>query len=182
MNDLPARHILKGDVVTDDDRVTILFERGDVEDMLRRFASGDSVSDDDSRRTSEDDLDRVLTDYSVELASLAFQGGSIDVDLVRNGFDRVQDCMNEIGNEMFGTERPRTMTQAILEKAGLRAPAQRRYFAPLDDRYWEVQFMEQYDKQTWTQRRPGQTDASYFAHYTATAMHHFLLAPYSYIQ
>lgn len=181
MSDLPELHIARGELVTDEDRISVLFERAGVEDMLRRFAFGEPVGETDVRQTSEEDLDQVLTTYAVELATLAFQEGSIDLQLVRTGFDRVSECMNEMGNAKYGGEPPRTWRQSLLEKIGLQPPIQKRYFALLDDRYWQIQFMQQHDEQTWLRRSPGQTDASYFAQYTAVAMHSFLLAPYSYI-
>jgi hypothetical protein len=145
-----------------------------VEEGLRNYAC-------DKVPFSEEDLDRVLTTYSVDIANLAYQNGTIDIELVRDGFERVEEWMNIIANEKFGVLPPRTMTQAILEKAGLVKPRHKVYFSELGDRFWEIQFLEQYEKQTWDTQSPSQTDASYFASYTATAMHHFLLAPYSHI-
>jgi hypothetical protein len=168
---------VQAEVVTEQDVINAVYDRLEIDYLLEAYAQ-----DETGRLARGQDVEQALVSYAGLVASQSMRRGAIDIFIVRLAFDRMYDGMERAARLKYGPEKPRGMADALLQKLGLRPPHYRQYFSRLDDRYWQQQFMEEYEHQTWTKKRvPQETEQAYLARYIAVTLHHFPWATFSYI-
>ena len=163
-----------GEVVDDPDYLKIIYANLGIESALGAYLGGRSNG------AGEEAVDQLLGRFSVAIAGVADKPEGIDTDIVRFSFDHLTNNMNEVASRHFGHQPPRSATQAVLTKLGAKQPQPRQYVRPLDDRYWDKQFMEQYrDGGHLVARQPDETENQFLARYIHSCMHGFLFANFT---
>jgi hypothetical protein len=148
-----------------------------IESSLRAYAQGAS----DEREASG-----ALEQFSVYLAGRATRENFIDTDIVRFGVEHVADSMDKICREIL-TPQPRyPKWRGLLAKVGLVGPpryGELTYMHRLDDKYWESQFLKEYEENSpFVKRQPQETDQKYLERYINHVIQGFLFAPFSHIR
>ncbi len=164
--------ILTGEVVDDPDYLEHIYTNLGIENALVAYLGEHSSG------AGEQAVDELLGRFSVAVAGVADKPEGIDKDIVRFAFDHLTNNMNKVASEQFG-HQPQTSTQSILTRLGARQPQTRQYVRPLDDRYWDKQFMDQYRTGHMVSRQAGETENQYLARYIHTCVHGFLFAPFT---
>ncbi len=137
-----------------------------LDEQLEAYALGEEPGDESVVRDS-------LVKYGQDVAGIATQGGDIDVGVIREAFDRLYEGMEGVARKKYGPEKPRTITEGLLVRSGVVLPRYRQQFSHLDDRYWNEQFMGQYEAQAMVERLPDEPEQDYLARYIATCLHGF---------
>jgi hypothetical protein len=161
---------LTGEVVDDPDYLKIIYANLGIENALETYLGGRSSHD------GEQAVDQLLGRFSVAIAGVADKPEGIDTGIVRFSFDHLTNNMNEVASRQFGHQPPQSATQSVLTKLGVRQPEPRQYVRPLDDRYWDKQFMDQYRTGHMVTRQPGETENQFLARYIHSCMQGFLFA------
>jgi hypothetical protein len=167
--DPPVERVPGGpaEVVSAVDMVYIAYERLGFDEMLEAYALCDETGGVETR------MQAALFDYAKSVASIATQDGGMDIPVIREAFDRFYEGMEGASRKKYGAEKPSSISDAALKRFGLRPPTYQRQFKPLDDRYWEKQFVEQYESGAMATRKPNESDQDYLARYIATCLHGF---------
>ncbi|HEX5798307.1 MAG TPA: hypothetical protein VFX79_03035 [Candidatus Saccharimonadales bacterium] len=149
------------------------YDRLGLDDYLTDFAGGN---------LDETEVEPVLAQFSANLAELSFREGNIDVDLVRAAFNRLTEGYNTAANRVYGPTPPPTVTRAIMEKLKIVPPKTTQYYKGLDDRYWNIQFIEQLQGESFVARQAEETDREYFERYLQACMKGFSWANFTYVR
>jgi len=158
---------LQGEIVTPIDMVYIAYARLGLDEQLEAYALTDGLGDESTVRYS-------LIQYGQDIAGIATEGGGdIDVGVIREAFDRLYEGMEGVARKKYGPEKPKTISEGVLTRSGLVLPRYRQQFSHLDDKYWDEQFMRQYETQEMVERLPDESDQDYLARYIATCLHGF---------
>lgn len=168
-----TRHI-PSEVIAEADTVDTAYDRTGIEELVRQYAyhKGDYGL--------EGNIDKALADLANDLARIATQSGEINVELIRQGFDRLYSDMNRHAATARGLRKPAGPIGWVLEKSGIREPQYRQVLIPLDDRYWNRQFLAQFHDSVLTERREGESDQDYLARYTLHCLKGFPWAYFTY--
>lgn len=161
------------EVLTDADRIDAAYARFEIDELLHKYAEGH-----DWELTN--DIEAALVGLGYAIGNIAYKGGNVDIGLVRRGFELMYDTMDAALAQKEGIKPP-SVARKVLERWGLRYPDYVPTFSRLDDRYWDKQFMEEFNKDTWIKRLPTETNQEYFNRYVGWALHSFPWAYYSYI-
>lgn len=172
----PARRTraVAGEVVTETDIVDIAYERTGLDELVQRYAFHEGGYN----LTAE--IEVALADLAAELSRLAVQGDNIDVDLIRHGFDRLYADMNRHAAVARGLRLPAGSIGRLLEKSGIRQPRYRQVVVPLDDKYWNEQFLAQFHEGRMVKPLPDEPREAYLARYTAHCLKGFPWAYFTY--
>lgn len=172
-NSLPASRAVRGEVVTTE-LVDKAYDQLGLDGMFETYArhTGDAFL--------EEDVHLALVDLAVDVASMSFNGGEIDVELVRRAFDRTYAGMNQAARNARNMQLPTTPFQSLLIKAGIKQPEYMRAVAPLDDRYWSRQFMEQFADESMIKRIEDEPEEVYLARYISRCLEGFPWAHFTY--
>lgn len=166
--------VLRGEVLeTDEDYLRAVYDKCGIEDSLGRYLDGGSVEDDAAIETG-------MQRFSLAVAATATKRGGIDIDIVRAGFEILTSSMNDVASRKYGYAYQGTFRK-LLVRAGMAEPEPDKYVRYLDDRYWSVQFMEQYENGHMATRRDGESEEHYLARYSYVCMRGLLYAPFSYL-
>lgn len=182
MNDLepidqPREHIGADEIeIVPDDfaMVDIVYDSSGLDNMLHSYAMNKEQG-----QTRE--IEGTLSHLGETVARIATSHGNIDIDLIRQVFERTYDSMEHAAQQKRGPLPPRTLLEKRLIKAGITKPKYPQFFSRLDDRFWDQQFMEQYNEQTWERREPDEDETHYLGRYIAGTLYRFPWANYSYI-
>lgn len=164
----PREPVLTGEVIESDERyLEIMYEHLGIEELLDAYLDRES-------EIGAPELEAGLAEFSDVVARTAWKDGIIDVGLVRHAFDHLTASMNQVASERFGYEPSESAVQSVLHKLGIgRQP--RRYVSLLNDYYWNVQFMDQFENSglPFFEREEGESDEDYFHRYVHGSMHSF---------
>lgn len=175
----PVEHITSGEleVVTDDDMIRIAYDRLGIDDALLGYATRErGVSLDDYKT-----VESLLPPFGQAIAEVVHQDGVVNVELIREAFERFYDGMEQAARVKYGPEKPYSFTETVLQRLGIRPPKYRQHFSRLDDRFWDIQFMEQYNGQTWEKRDPNESEQAFLGRYIAHTLYRFPWSSFSYI-
>jgi hypothetical protein len=161
-----------GEVVDDPDYLKIIYANLGIENALETYLGGRSSHD------GEQAVDELLGRFSVAVAGVADKPEGIDTGIVRFSFDHLTNNMNEVASRHFGYQ-PQSPTQSVLAKLGVKQPQPRQYVRPLDDRYWDKQFMDQHRTGHMVTRQAGETENQFLARYIHSCMNGFLFANFT---
>ena len=143
-----------------------MYEGASLDEYLAAYAHGE---------VEEIDAEFALSQYTVGLAELSYCNGNIDVDTVRLGFGRLTEGYNKAANEAFGGQPAPTMSRTILETLHIVKPKPQKYYSGIEtnERYWAIQFMEQFGNESIVQRREDEPENEYYARYLQACIQGF---------
>jgi hypothetical protein len=162
------------EVLTKADMIAVAYDKLGIDQVFHDYAFAPN-------RDGGSTVEQALDQYGRAIAYMAYEDGEIDIDLVRGGFDRLYDDMEEIAREKYGPLPSHSLGDRFLQWAGVREPRYMQYFSPLDDRFWEKQFRQQFEEEVWVQRQPDESDEQFWGRYIGVTLHHFPWAYFSYI-
>jgi hypothetical protein len=158
------------------DALLLAYEDFGIDQSLRLYAlSGRNDS------TLAPQIERSIDVFGQLVATKAVTDDVIDTGLVRAVFERFYDDMENAANAKYGPEKPYTLTGRILTHLGIRKPSYRQHFHRLDDKYWDKQFPDQFQKEMWVKRVDGESKQVYAGRYIATCLKLFPWANFTYI-
>jgi hypothetical protein len=170
---LRARNV-SGEVVSEMDMVDIAYEHSELDELVRKYAFHEGG------HQIEAEVQEALMSLSIDVSQIATQGEGIRVDLIRRAFDHLYSSMNAHAGVARNLRKPSGPIGALLQKTGLRKPEYRGVVIPLDDKYWDKQFLEQFEQEQMVARKPDESTESYLARYTARCLMGFPWAYFSY--
>ena len=121
----------------------------------------------------EDDVAQAFSELAVHIAGMAYNGGNVEVELVRAAFDRTYAGMNLAARQARDLRKNASPLQNLLVKAGVKQPEYHTVVLPLDDKFWNSQFMDQFHNEGQVKRVPAEPEEVYFARYVARCLRGF---------
>lgn len=122
-----------GEMVSNEGIVEHIFDKYELDIHFGNFAK---------HRITESEVEPVLMSYADDVSMLAYSNApDIDVDLVRHAFERLKAGYDLAAHS---ARHPETLAQKILRSAGRPAKTPS-YVRSLDDRYWDEQFLQDFD-------------------------------------
>lgn len=156
------------------------YKQLELDDMLRRYAFGYQVSDEDPTPVGDAHVLGALHMYNGMVSLVSMQRKTPDVDMVRDGFDLVYDGMDAaIEAKMFP---PQSAMQQLLVRAGVGRQRSARHMARLNEQFWTVQFPEMLAGKARAQRQSEDNDAIYMWRVLDECMRGHVFSKFSYVQ
>ncbi len=172
--DSPDPNPETGDVIDDEAYIHAVYDSLGIEAALDDYLNPGS-------EIEEADVEAVLARFSAALASAALINGQLDVAIVRMGVDHLTRNMNEVCSARYGYKSA-TLLQSLLIRAGVANPQPKRYVRELDDRYWGIQFPEEYTDERQATRSPDETEVQYLTRHIHQSIKGLVFAYFTHVR
>lgn len=166
---------------TDEGTVQFAYDRNNLDALLRAYAFSEPLSEDTGGLVTQDDVDEAIAGYATTISPHAISDGEPNIPLLRRATDALVAGMDRVANQKFGFKPPKSKWHWILIQARVEDPEMKKYYAGLDDRYWEIQFPEEFSEQRLVKRKEGEDDAQYLARHIHCAWHGLIFSHFSFI-
>ncbi len=170
---------------TGDEAIRSYYDQLGLDDLFRKFAFAESLSDENPYVVDEPMVAGALLVFSVATTYVATgkETRQLDIELVKDAFDHVYNGMDIATEAKLGpfSAPPAGILQRLLGKTGARPPVGQ-HISRLGDEYWYEQFPREQASGIYVKRQPGDSDAMFAARGIHRTMRGFLLGPFSHLQ